>query len=58
MNKIKDMFGKIGDKVKEVLSKLRNTNIEEIKTALKNAGLKLIGVAEEMYKKIKEALDN
>lgn len=51
------MFGKIGDKLKDALSKLRSTSIEDIKAALKKAGVKLIGVAEDVYNKIKAALE-
>merc|ERR1712183_658432 len=58
MKTIKDIFSKIGGKVTDVLTKLRSLNIEEIKKALQNAGLKLIGVAEEILKKIKERLGN
>lgn len=57
IDKAKQVFGKIGDKLKDALSKLRSTSIEDIKAALKKAGVKLIGVAEDVYNKIKAALE-
>ena len=56
-DKVKQVFGNIGDKLKDILSKIRSTSIEDIKDAMKKAGLKLIGVAEDVYQKIKEALE-
>ena len=46
----------VGDKLKEALSKIRGTNIEDIREALKKGGMKLIGIAEDILKKIQAEL--
>ena len=40
----------------DILSKLRDVNVNSIKEAMEKAGLKLINVAEDILKKIEEAL--
>jgi len=57
VERTKSFFNKVGSKLHECLAKLRTTNIEDIKKALKESGLKIIGVAEDVYKKIQAELN-